>query len=45
MPAAARRVLHREAAVALMAAGADPLDVADHLMLGAERGDEQAAET
>ncbi len=42
VPAPARRLLHREAAVALMAAGADPLDVADHLMLGAERGDEQA---
>src|SRR5262249_4722553 len=42
MPPPARRLLHREAAVALMAAGADRLDVADHLMLGAERGDEQA---
>jgi DNA-binding CsgD family transcriptional regulator/tetratricopeptide (TPR) repeat protein len=42
VPPPARRVLHREAAVALMAAGAEPLDVADHLMLGAERGDEQA---
>jgi DNA-binding CsgD family transcriptional regulator/tetratricopeptide (TPR) repeat protein len=42
MPPPARRILHREAAVALMAAGADRLDVADHLMLGAERGDEQA---
>jgi DNA-binding CsgD family transcriptional regulator len=42
MPAPARRLLHREAAVALMAAGADRLEVADHLMLGAERGDEQA---
>jgi DNA-binding CsgD family transcriptional regulator/tetratricopeptide (TPR) repeat protein len=42
MPSSARRLLHREAAVALMAAGADRLDVADHLMLGAERGDEQA---
>ncbi len=42
VPPPARRVLHREAAVALMAAGADRLDVADHLMLGAERGDEQA---
>ena len=41
VPAPARRLLHREAAVALMAAGADRLDVADHLMLGAERGDEQ----
>ncbi|MGW5241994.1 helix-turn-helix transcriptional regulator [Monashia sp. NPDC004114] len=40
---AARRLLHREAAVVLMAAGADRLDVADHLMLGAERSDEQAA--
>jgi DNA-binding CsgD family transcriptional regulator len=42
VPAPARRLLHREAAVALMAAGADQLDVADHLMLGAERGDERA---
>jgi DNA-binding CsgD family transcriptional regulator len=44
IPSPARRLLHREAAVALMAAGADQLDVADHLMLGAERGDEQAVE-
>jgi DNA-binding CsgD family transcriptional regulator len=42
VPPPARRLLHREAAVALMAAGADQLDVADHVMLGAERGDEQA---
>jgi DNA-binding CsgD family transcriptional regulator len=42
MPPSARRLLHREAAVALMAAGVDRLDVADHLLLGAERGDEQA---
>ena len=42
VPPAARRVLHREAAIALMDAGADRLDVADHLLLGAERGDEQA---
>jgi predicted ATPase len=35
MPQPARRLLHHEAAVALMAAGADRLDVADHLMLGA----------
>lgn len=42
VPPSARRLLHREAAAALMAVGADPLDVADHLMLGAERGDEQA---
>jgi DNA-binding CsgD family transcriptional regulator/tetratricopeptide (TPR) repeat protein len=43
MPRPVRQLLHREAAVALMAAGADILDVADHLMLGAERGDEEAA--
>ncbi|HET8754695.1 MAG TPA: AAA family ATPase [Solirubrobacteraceae bacterium] len=43
VPPPARRLLHREAAVALMAAGADRLDVADHLMLGAEAGDEEAA--
>jgi DNA-binding CsgD family transcriptional regulator/tetratricopeptide (TPR) repeat protein len=42
VPPPARRLLHREAAVALMAAGADQLDVADHLMLGAEPGDVQA---
>jgi DNA-binding CsgD family transcriptional regulator len=42
MPVPVRRHLHREAAVALMAAGADRLDVADQLMIGAERGDEQA---
>jgi hypothetical protein len=42
VPPPARRLLHREAAIALMAAGADRLDVADHLLLGAERGDGQA---
>lgn len=42
LPAPARHLLHRAAAVALMTAGADRLDVADHLMLGAERGDEEA---
>jgi DNA-binding CsgD family transcriptional regulator/tetratricopeptide (TPR) repeat protein len=42
VPAPARRLLHREAAVALMAAGAPPLAVAEHLMLGAERGDDEA---
>jgi DNA-binding CsgD family transcriptional regulator/tetratricopeptide (TPR) repeat protein len=42
VPASARRLLHREAAVALRAGGANLLDVADHLVLGAERGDEQA---
>ena len=41
VPAPSRRLLHREAAIALTAAGADRLDVAGHLMLGAERGDEQ----
>lgn len=42
MPPSVRRVLHREAAAALTAAGADRLEVADHLMLGAEPGDEEA---
>lgn len=42
LPSPARHLLHRAAAVALMAAGADRLDVADHLMLGAEQGDEEA---
>ena len=42
VPPPARRLLHREAAVALMSAGADQLDVADHLMLGAEPGDVEA---
>lgn len=42
LPSPARHLLHRAAAVALMTAGADRLDVADHLMLGAERGDEEA---
>jgi DNA-binding CsgD family transcriptional regulator len=42
VPVPARRLLHREAAEALTAAGADRLHVADHLMLGAERGDERA---
>jgi DNA-binding CsgD family transcriptional regulator len=42
IPPPVRRVLHREAAVALMAAGANRLEVADHLVRGAERGDEEA---
>lgn len=42
LPSPARHVLHRAAAVALMTVGADRLDVADHLMLGAERGDDEA---
>jgi DNA-binding CsgD family transcriptional regulator len=45
IPAPVRVVLHREAAEALTAAGANRLDVADHLMLGAERGDEHAVVT
>ena len=44
VPEPARRLLHREAAVALMVAGADPLDVAEHLVRGAERGDLQAVD-
>lgn len=44
MPAAIRRLLYREAARALTEAGADLLQVADHLILGAERGDLQAVE-
>jgi len=42
VPLSARRLLHREAAMALMAAGEDRLAVAEHLMLGAERGDDKA---
>lgn len=42
VPSPARRLLHREAAVALISAGADHLEVAEHLMLGAERGDDEA---
>ncbi|WP_344133194.1 ATP-binding protein [Pedococcus bigeumensis] len=42
VPPAARRLLHREAAVVLMSGGADRLDVADHLIRGAVKGDEQA---
>lgn len=41
IPAPTRRVLHRDAAAALMAAGAPRLDVADHLILGSERGDDE----
>ena len=42
VPAAARRLLHREAASALMAGHAGPLAVAEHVILGAERGDDEA---
>jgi DNA-binding CsgD family transcriptional regulator len=41
-PAPSRRLLHRDAATALTARGASLLEVADHLLLGSERGDEQA---
>lgn len=41
IPTPLRQLLHREAAGALIAAGADRLDVADHLLLGAEPGDAQ----
>ncbi len=41
-PVSARRLLHREAAATLRAAGADRLEVADHLLLGAEQGDVEA---
>jgi DNA-binding CsgD family transcriptional regulator/tetratricopeptide (TPR) repeat protein len=41
-PAPARRLLHREAAEVLTAAGADRLEVADHLLLGADPGDLRA---
>ena len=44
MPAAVRRLLHREAAAALADAGTDLLHAADHLLLGAEYGDVQAVQ-
>ncbi len=42
MPVPSRRLLHREAAIALMAAGADHLAVAEHVIRGAEHGDDEA---
>ena len=42
VPAPGRRLLHREAATALNAGGASLLDVADHLVLGSERGEDAA---
>jgi DNA-binding CsgD family transcriptional regulator len=42
MPAPVRRALHRAAAETLREMGADELRVADHLVLGAERGDLEA---
>ena len=44
IPAPVRRVMHRDAAGALASAGAGPLQVADHLMRGAARGDLEAVE-
>ncbi|WP_436535336.1 ATP-binding protein [Actinoplanes sp. HUAS TT8] len=42
LPEAVRRGLHRQAARALAAAGADPVTVAPHLVRGAAPGDESA---
>ncbi|MGN6577450.1 MAG: LuxR C-terminal-related transcriptional regulator, partial [Nocardioides sp.] len=42
VPLAARHLLHREAAAVLVAGGADRLDVAGHVVRGAERGDDEA---
>jgi hypothetical protein len=42
IPGPVRRALHREIAGALAGAGADPLQVADHLVFGAGRGDLEA---
>ena len=42
MPRPVRHALHRDAANALADAGADVLQVADHLVLGATRGDLEA---
>ena len=44
IPGPVRRALHREIAGALAGAGADPLQVADHLVLGAGRGDLEAVD-
>ena len=44
IPVPVRRVMHRDAAGALASAGASLLQVADHLVLGAPRGDLQAVE-
>ena len=42
LPVAARRALHRDAATALLTTGAPPLDVAGHLLEGADTGDSEA---
>jgi DNA-binding CsgD family transcriptional regulator len=44
IPIPIRRVMHRDAAGALASAGAGPLQIADHLVRGAARGDLQAVE-
>ncbi|MBV8950672.1 MAG: hypothetical protein JOZ99_07345 [Actinobacteria bacterium] len=44
VPRPLRRAMHRDAAIALEALGADPARVADHLVLGADRGDLHAVE-
>jgi DNA-binding CsgD family transcriptional regulator len=43
VPAPSRRLMHREAAAALTARGATLVEVADHLVLGSERGDDETA--
>jgi DNA-binding CsgD family transcriptional regulator len=44
LPASVRRLRHRDAAEALIEAGADLLRVSDHLIRGADRGDLQAVQ-
>jgi DNA-binding CsgD family transcriptional regulator/tetratricopeptide (TPR) repeat protein len=44
LPSPARRVMHRDAARALLAAGAPPLQVAGHLLVGAGSGDAEAVD-
>jgi DNA-binding CsgD family transcriptional regulator len=42
LPVAVRKALHRDAASALLAAGAPPLQIAGHLLEGADSGDAEA---
>ncbi|MEW2288464.1 AAA family ATPase [Streptomyces sp. NPDC047841] len=42
IPPSARKVLHREAAGRLVAAGHQPIDVVSHILRGAQPGDEEA---
>ncbi|MET8773100.1 AAA family ATPase [Streptomyces sp. NPDC004658] len=42
IPPSARKVLHREAAGRLVAAGHQPIDVVSHVLRGAQPGDEEA---